>query len=43
MQDKTISYESKLDLRGLLVRDVGFDSNNGGSIDGVYELSKIIA
>ncbi len=34
-----MSFDCKIDIRGLLVRDVSFDEL-GGKIDGVYELSK---
>ena len=39
MIEKSVSFDCKIDIRGLLVRDVNFDEL-GGKIDGVYELSK---
>lgn len=38
MGEKNITYDCKIDLRGLLVKDVGYDSDLGSKIDGVYEL-----
>ena len=38
--DKSTTFDCKIDLRGLLVRDLGYDNEFGSKIDGVYELTK---